>query len=98
MIKRESMSAEIKRRSTWWSLLIVLMAFCLRIYAIDRQDIWGDEAVSIQLSSGPLPHIIKGGAETVPPLYHLLLHFWLRLGGASVLAIRLLSAPRPLVL
>ncbi len=86
------MSAEIKRRSTWWALLIVLMAFCLRIYAIDRQDIWGDEAVSIQLSSGPLPHIIKGGAETVPPLYHLLLHFWMRLGGASVLAIRFLSA------
>ncbi|MBC8446035.1 MAG: glycosyltransferase family 39 protein, partial [Chloroflexi bacterium] len=92
MFKRESMSGETKRRSTRWALLIVLMAFCLRIYAIDRQDIWGDEAVSIQLSSGPLPHIIKGGAETVPPLYHVLLHFWLRLGGASALAIRFLSA------
>jgi hypothetical protein len=68
------------------------MAFCLRIYAIDRQDIWGDEAVSIQLSSGPLLDIIEGGAETVPPLYHILLHYWLRLGGASALAIRLLSA------
>ena len=32
-------------------LLVVLLAFALRLSAIDRQDIWGDEAFSIWLSS-----------------------------------------------
>ncbi|MGD2206226.1 MAG: glycosyltransferase family 39 protein [Anaerolineae bacterium] len=68
------------------------MAFGLRLYAIDRQDIWGDEAFSIWLSAQPLSQVVAGGADTHPPLYPLLLHLWLRLAGSSPLAVRFLSA------
>jgi mannosyltransferase len=73
-------------------LLIVLLAFGLRLYAIDRQDIWGDEAFSIWLSGQPLPQVIAGGADTHPPLYPFLLYLWLRLAGPLPLAVRFLSA------
>jgi mannosyltransferase len=74
------------------SLLVVVLAFGLRLLAIDRQDIWGDEAFSIWLSSQPLPQVIAGGADTHPPLYPALLYLWLRLAGSSPLAVRFLSA------
>jgi mannosyltransferase len=73
-------------------LLIMLLAFGLRLYAIDRQGIWGDEAFSIWLSKQPLPNVIAGGADTHPPLYPFLLYLWLRLAGSSPLAVRFLSA------
>ncbi len=73
-------------------LLVILLAFGLRLHAIDRQDIWGDEAFSIWLSSQPLPQVVAGGADTHPPLYPLLLYPWLRLVGSSPLAVRFLSA------
>jgi mannosyltransferase len=73
-------------------LLVVLLAFGFRLYAIDRQDIWGDEAFSIWLSSQPLAEVVAGGADTHPPLYPFLLALWLRLAGSSPLAARALSA------
>jgi mannosyltransferase len=73
-------------------LLLVLLAFGLRLYAIDRQGIWGDEAFSIWLSKQPLPDVVAGGADTHPPLYPFLLYLWLRLAGSSPLAVRFLSA------
>ena len=73
-------------------LLVVLLAFGLRLYAIDRQDIWGDEAFSIWLSSQPLLQVVAGGADTHPPLYPFLLYLWLHPVGSSPLAVRFLSA------
>jgi len=73
-------------------LLVVLLAFGLRLFAIDRQDIWGDEAFSIWLSSQPLPEVVAGGADTHPPFYPFLLALWLRLAGSGPLAARALSA------
>jgi mannosyltransferase len=73
-------------------LLTVLFAFGLRLYAIDRQDIWGDEAFSIWLSSQPLPQVVAGGADTHPPLYPVFLHIWLRAAGSNPFVTRFLSA------
>jgi mannosyltransferase len=75
-----------------WILLIILLGFGLRLCAMERQDIWGDEAFSIWLSSQPLPQVVAGGADTHPPLYPFLLFLWLRLAGSSPLALRSLSA------
>lgn len=80
------------RRFHLWILLIILLALGLRLLAIDRQDIWGDEAFSIWLSSQPLPQVVAGGADTHPPLYPFSLYVWLRLAGSLPLAVRTLSA------
>ncbi len=71
---------------------LTFIAWALRLYAIARQDIWGDEAFSIWLSSQPLRAAIAGGADTHPPLYPIFLWFWMRGVGRTPLAVRALSA------
>jgi len=59
-------------------ILLLLAAFALRLYRLDHQEIWGDEAHSAYVAS-------------LPPPYHLLLWFWVKLTGSSVFALRFLS-------
>lgn len=69
-------------------------AFALRIFRIDYQSIWWDEARSIQIAREGLtgllnlPGTISGNH---PPLYFGLLAGWTRLAGTSELAVRYLS-------
>ena len=56
---------------------LILMAFVLRVYRLDTQDLWGDEAFSIFLSQMPLGQVIAGAADTHPPFYPLLLFLWI---------------------
>jgi 4-amino-4-deoxy-L-arabinose transferase-like glycosyltransferase len=86
------MTSALARRLHLGVLITVLLAFGLRLYAIDRQDIWGDEAFSIWLSSQALPQVVAGGADTHPPFYPFLLHLWLRMAGSPPLVTRFLSA------
>jgi uncharacterized membrane protein len=71
---------------------LILIAFGLRVYRLDAQDLWGDEAFSIFLSQMPLDQVVAGAADTHPPLYPLFLFAWLRLFGSTVFATRILSA------
>ena len=82
----------MSRRERWALLLILLLAFALRIWAIDAQGIWGDEAFSIYTAGQPLSYVVSGGADLHPPLYHVLLHFWMDIAGRSPLAVRFVSA------
>ncbi len=73
-------------------LVLVLVALALRLYRLAAQDIWGDEAFSIYLSSKPLDQVVAGGADTHPPFYPALLFVWLRLVGSLAFSTRALSA------
>lgn len=72
-------------------ILILLLAFGLRLTLLDRQNIWGDEAFSIQLSKERLPDTLAG-ADTHPAFYPLALWAWLPLAGDSPYGVRALSA------
>ncbi len=72
-------------------LIILLLAFALQLHAMGRQDVWGDEAFSIWLSQQPFSEIVKGGTDTHPPGYPLLLAIWIRLAGTSSFVTRALS-------
>ena len=65
--------------------LVFLLAFALRVFRIDYQSIWGDEAYSIWRSGLPLSEIPWQVAKTgnLGPLYYFLLHFWQGLAGSS---------------
>ncbi len=71
---------------------LLLLAFALRVYRLDAQDIWGDEAFSIFLSQQPLSVVVAGASDTHPPFYPFLLFIWLPLTGSSAFATRALSA------
>jgi 4-amino-4-deoxy-L-arabinose transferase-like glycosyltransferase len=72
-------------------ILLLLAAFALRPYRLDHQEFWGDEAFSAYMSKLPLPSTVSPRTDVHPPLYYLLLNFWVRLTGSSVFALRFLS-------
>lgn len=67
----------------------------MRIYDLGTESIWLDEAFSIDFSAYySVGSIIEESAstQTHPPLYFILLHFWINLFGTSEVATRSLSA------
>ncbi len=74
-------------------LLLLLAAFALRLYRLDLQDVWWDEARNIEVAARPVAEIATAGELDIhPPVYFYLLHGWMGLAGGSAFAIRFLSA------
>ncbi len=73
-------------------LLIVLVAFGLRLYRVGYQSIWYDEAVSVHLASKDLHALTLHTAGDIhPPLYYYLLHFWILVAGRGEFSLAFLS-------
>jgi len=72
--------------------LVILLAFALRVFRLDAQSLWYDEAFSVYLAHFDLATIAaRTAADIQPPLYYALLHFWIALAGDSEFALRFLS-------
>ncbi|PSP80114.1 hypothetical protein BRC81_02675 [Halobacteriales archaeon QS_1_68_20] len=73
---------------------IVVLGVALRVYGLDGWSLYGDELYSIT-SRGALPPseilTVPIPLDSHPPLYYLLLHFWMDLFGNSVASARALS-------
>lgn len=77
----------------WWFLPLLVLALCLRLYALTGSAIWGDESSSLILADYPPLQLWQHAAHDVhPPLYFFLLHLWVGVFGDGVLTLRLLSA------
>ncbi len=73
------------------TLIILLIAALFRLLFSPTRGIWYDDAFSILLSQQNLHQIISGtAADTMPPFYYFLLHFWMKLS-SSIFFIRLLN-------
>lgn len=56
------------------------------------QSLWRDEAFSVWIAQDSVSEVIRRtSGDFNPPLYYLLLHFWMRLFGRSEVAMRSLS-------
>ncbi len=74
-------------------LALLALALALRFYRLDGQSLWADEGTSVALALRSLPQIARDAARDIhPPLYYLLLHFWVRILGTSEVAVRSFSA------
>ena len=75
------------------SLVVVLMALSLALrWRTLWASYWGDEAIAIGIAVHPisaLPHYLVNDGS--PPLYYVMLHYWMRLFGQSEPATHLLS-------
>lgn len=79
------------KRKFGYLLAILLIALALRCIALDQRSIQYDDAFSFFLAERSLPEIVQGtAADTMPPLYYFLLHFWLTIS-REVWFLRLLS-------
>lgn len=71
---------------------VVAVAAIIRCLYVGKADIGNDECFSLFYASRSLADILVGlSAYDNPPLWELLLHFWVMLFGVSVLSLRILS-------
>lgn len=71
---------------------ILLMSAALRFHQVTTRTIWLDEAFSVLLSRLSPEQILFHTARDVhPPLYYLILHYWMQWFGSDALAVRSLS-------
>ena len=74
-----------ERRTRWLSVLAIMsLGVVLRLWSPKfGEDLWYDETFSLmtaKLPLGEMMHRLVLGGESSPPLYTLLLHFWIKLG------------------
>ena len=70
-------------------LLIIALGSFLRIYGLGGQSIQPDEANSAMVASQNLASVATGDAAgNHPPLYFIILHFWIGLFGSSEIVLR----------
>lgn len=73
-------------------LVILLIAFLIRVYQLDSQSLWWDEGHSIAMASAPVAQIAtQPGMDVHPPGYFLLLRLWMNIAGMREYALRYLS-------
>ena len=74
--------------------LVLAVGSWLRIYDLGAESLWLDEATSENFSKGSVTSIIteSGHARNNPPLYWIMLHYWMGWFGNSEAGIRSLSA------
>ncbi len=66
---------------------ILLLAFALRVIALDAREIWYDDAFSILLARHDIGAVIAGAAaDDQPPLYYAFLHYFIRIGDSPFIA------------
>jgi 4-amino-4-deoxy-L-arabinose transferase-like glycosyltransferase len=77
---------------TRWVLVVCCLAFGLRLFRLDVQPLWWDEAISAHLARSPWMDVIADRVANLhPPLYFLLLKCWTGVAGDSPFGLRLLS-------
>ena len=80
-------------------LALLLLAFALRVYALDAQSLWYDEAVTAQVAQQGLGELAQWTADDIqPPLYYALVAGWTRLAGTGEWALRFPSVAFGLVM
>lgn len=84
-------------RTTRWTapalVALLVLALALRLYRIGEQGVWIDEADSILIAQHDVSQIVqKLRLGSNPPLFYVLLHYWMLLVGDGSVSLRLLSA------
>ena len=78
-----SLKKIINRKNIIFFFTIVL-AITLRIYLLGHESLWTDEAFTVLFSEKSLQDIFKEiKFEAHPPLYYLIMHFFLTLGDSE---------------
>lgn len=85
---------ELDEFAPWLVVLTTLIGGWLRILLLSSKGMWLDETFSVWLASHSVADMLQWIAriDHNPPLYYLLLHYWIGLNGDTPYAVRLLSA------
>jgi 4-amino-4-deoxy-L-arabinose transferase-like glycosyltransferase len=92
VFKRARVRGVVFDRSLVAAVFLVAIAVALRTAFLGDRQLFRDEAASWLLAQYPLSQLIShAAAEPYPPLYALILKWWLQIAGDSEVALRSLS-------
>ncbi|HET6954271.1 MAG TPA: glycosyltransferase family 39 protein [Acidimicrobiales bacterium] len=82
------------RRTSWLvpALLVGSVVLGVALRFVQRSPLWLDEALSVNIARLPVDDLLEAlRHDGHPPLYYLLLHYWMRVFGEGDVAVRALS-------
>jgi mannosyltransferase len=84
---------DIEELAPWLVLLITLVGGWLRILLLGTKGMWLDETFSVWLANQSIADMLQWivKIDQHPPLYYLVLHYWVALNGDTALQARMLS-------
>jgi hypothetical protein len=84
---------DFEELAPWLVIAIALAGYVMRVFLLAKNGLWLDEAFSVWMAGrGPvemLQWIVR--IDQHPPLYYLLLHYWMTINGETPYRVRLLS-------
>ncbi|MEZ4770494.1 MAG: glycosyltransferase family 39 protein [Caldilineales bacterium] len=70
-------------------IAIVVVGFALRVYKLDGQSLWYDEAVTAQVTQQGIAELARWTADDIqPPLYYAVVAAWKEVAGQNEAALR----------
>jgi mannosyltransferase len=86
--------SEIEELAPWLVVIITLIGGGLRVLLLAQKGMWLDETFSVWLANHSVADMLQWIAriDQHPPLYYLLLHYWIALKGDTPYYVRQLSA------
>lgn len=86
------LQAILKNRHWIVLVAILVLGLFLRTYCLTCESVWLDEGYSVLWAKQPPAEMIEAVSKDVhPPLYFLVLHYWIALFGEAEFTIRFLS-------
>ncbi|MCC7353688.1 MAG: glycosyltransferase family 39 protein [Anaerolineae bacterium] len=83
----------MSHRLRWALIALILLAWGLRLYRLEAQSLWYDEAVTADVVQLGLERLTRWTANDIqPPFYYYLLAGWVGLAGSGEWALRFPSA------
>jgi mannosyltransferase len=85
---------EIEDWAPWLVIAITLVGLFLRVLLLGSKGMWLDETFSVWMANHSVGEMLQWVVriDQHPPLYYLLLHYWIALNGDTPYYVRLLSA------
>ena len=86
--------SEIEQFAPWAVVFITLAGGLLRVFTLANKGMWLDETFSVWLANHSVGEMLQWivRIDQHPPLYYLLLHYWIGLNGDTPYYVRMLSA------
>jgi hypothetical protein len=86
--------SEIAELAPWLVVFITMIGGGLRVLLLGQKGMWLDETFSVWLANHSVADMLQWVAriDQHPPLYYLLLHYWIALKGDAAYYVRMLSA------
>ena len=86
--------SELQEFAPWLVLILTTIGGFVRVLFLGTKGMWLDETFSVWMASHSIPDLLQWTVriDQHPPLYYLLLHYWIALRGDAPYDARLLSA------